>query len=819
VATAAVAVAAQQEEPQYAVGVLAGLEYSPTENADLTDEEKRALKDLCTRAAKRDYPARLIEVIQAWEAALFYRGFQFLIPQRGGGWLIPGESTGYGPSMQLDLALLPTNIYSSYGQILISALTRSVPGVRFEPQEANNDAQITAAESAGKFVKVIKRNNDLIMVQTDAARYLYNDGRAIYWSRFVKDGQRFGWKEDQEPTDIIPETEPPESQAQAIEAQEQQAEQPPTETPTDVAQAESASEGSGQGDVGPAALAGRTPLGQEVRTAHGKLEFKLIPMSANCLDDCDAAQYETEVDEARAKGMFPEIADDIKAGSNGVTEGEIARLARLNVKLGMQSTYITSDSIAEDVTLQRTWMRPGYLMKIKNKTVRDSLITKFPDGVLVCYAGETFCYARNESMDDSLALIQAYSGDGQNRNAMGTSMMPVQKRINNWLDLMNDYFVRTVPKKWMDNKAFNVQAAREQTNVPGDIGQFKSQPNKSVNDLIFVEPQVSPPATLADFVKQYIGPLSELLTGAYPALSGGDTGSNDTARGISIQRDQALGRLGPTWHSLVNGEATSMRQLVRWGAKCRDEGTINERIPGGETISLEVNNLKANILCFPDTDENIPETFTQKQNRLMQFMTETAKNPFLQEVLFNAANLEFLQSMVALPELYIPQVASRNKQLGEIELLLKDKPVPNPKILQGQKAVMGMQAQGVDPMMLMQAKQQLRQLELTQPEISSIEIDEQVDDSQTEAETCWQFMNNPEGRKIKKVNRDGFENVRLHFLAHAAAAAKKAAGNMNKKPPSQSINLKDLVGSERGQMLQEVGIVADDKAEAANQAI
>jgi len=40
-------------------------------------------------------------------------------------------------------------------------------------------------------------------------------------------------------------------------------------------------------------------------------------------------------------------------------------------------------------------------------------------------------------------------------------------------------------------------------------------------------------------------------------------------------------------------------------------------------------------------------------------------------VFFNAANLVFLKRMVALDELYIPQVASFEKQLGEIEIMLK----------------------------------------------------------------------------------------------------------------------------------------------------
>lgn len=803
----------------YGPGVLAAVEWSKEPHVQLSEPEKSCIKELCTKATKRDYPARLIEVIQAWEAALFYRGFQFLIPRRGGGWVIPGESTGYGPSMQMDLALLPTNIYSAHAQIIISSLTRSVPNVRFQAQNPTNDAQITAADSSDKFLKVVIRNNDMIMVQTDASRYLWNDGRFLYWTRFVLDGQKFGWKEDDERDDIVPE-DAAEAEAPAQTAAESGTASPeegqsPEQNPenADVVEEEAAEseeeEPTEEGEE-EEEFPQRTPNGQEVVTAHGKLEVKLVPMMANDIEDVDVLQYETEVDISRAKGMFPEKADDIRAGAASASEGEIARLARQNVKLGMQSTYITSDSTSQDTTIQRTWFRQSYLMQIDNREVRDSLIKKFPDGMKVVYAGETFIYAQNESIDDCWALGQAYAGDGQNRNALGTSYIPAQKRLNNWLDLMNDVFVRTIPKKWMDNKVFNVEALRGQTNVPGDIGTFKRVDGVPFTELCWVEPAVQVNQSLPDFVKEYSGPLAELLTGAYPALAGGQT-DIDTFRGMALQRDQALGRLGQTWHSIKNATATSARQAVRWGAKCRGE-SINEKIPGGEVIRLEVNDLRANIMCYPESDENFPESYPQKQQRATALFQDSAKNPMLQEVLQNPANLQFMKSMIALPEIVIPQVTSFEKQLGEIEILLKNKPVPNPTIVEAQQKIGQLKEQDVDQAHLDQAMQEVLQLEQTVPLVSSIQVDPEVEDSASEATACWLYLNGPEGRKAKKGNPSGYENVRLHYLAHVEAAAQKAAQNApppQQKPPSKSLNYKDVAANDpaaAAQLLQEGGL-------------
>jgi hypothetical protein len=804
-------------------GVMAGVEVSFEHNytlknekpdLQLSDDEVAALREMNRRAATRDTPARLIEVIQAWEAALFYRGFQFLIPLRGGGWKIPSESSGYGPSMQLDLSLLPSNIYSAYGQIVISSLTRSVPKVRFQAQDGSKNSAVTGAQSADKYLKVIYRNIDPIVVQTDASRYLWCDGRTLYWSRYVLDGQKFGWKEEDQPDDIIPETEPTSEQAEMIVAKENEKEASSgvnDEVPEEE-EGEAESEDEEQEEFSEATK-NRTPNGQEVRTAHGKLEVKIVPMMANNLDEADVLQYETEVDICRGKAMFPNCADDIRAGDMGFSEASVAKLARQNVKLGMQSSYITSDAASQDVTITRSWFRPSAFMWVENETTRNSLVEKFPDGVFTCYAGEHLVWARNESMNRSWSMAQAYSGDGQNRNALGTSTMPIQKRINNWLDLMNDYLVRGIPKIWMDNKAFNVDALRNQTNVPGDRAPFKRQ-GIPVDQLVWREPDVTPPLALTDFIKDYRGPFAELVSGGYPALAGGQT-DTDTFRGMALQRDQALGRLGPTWHQIQKMESESAEQLVWWGSKMR-MGTINERIPGGEVIRLEVNDLKSDIACYAEADENFPESYPQKQQRLMGFLEDTAKNPQVAEVFYNPANLNFVLSMIALPELYIPEVVAFNKQMGELEILSKTGPVPNPMIVKAEEIIAELsQHPEVDQQQLVQAKAELQQLQQQKPFVSSIPVDGEVEDNTSEAMACWRFLMMPEGRKLRHTKREGYENIRLHFLAHQEAAAQKAATApppVQKKAPSLSVNWKDVAASgdaaAASQILGEAGIQA-----------
>ena len=102
--------------------------------------------------------------------------------------------------------------------------------------------------------------------------------------------------------------------------------------------------------------------------------------------------------------------------------------------------------------------------------------------------------------------------------------------------------------------------------------------------------------------------------------------------------------------------------------------------------------LKGNILCFPDTDENFPETWTQRSNRFAQIITDAATNPFFQKMLDSPGNLKLCQTMSGFKELVLPQLVSWEQQMGEIAILLDGKPVPNPDIVDIDNQIAKLQA-------------------------------------------------------------------------------------------------------------------------------
>jgi hypothetical protein len=849
--------------PKHEPGELIGVEYFKKPALEWEDDEKAAIRDLCRLTQNRDMPARREEVIRVWEARLFDRGKQHLLPLRNGGWKIPGAGTGYGTQDQVR-SMFEINIYGAFQEIVTSVLTREVPVPLFESANPEDDKGITASENAEKCKQRIVTGGRFLSKQAEMARFLYTDGRAFYHTAYMLDAAQFGRGPD--PEHEVPEDEEKVSEEEKSEAEHadddteqggagaggQDGEAEPEDSADDddverkageAAEGDSEDEGEGEDEETPEDQG--KPKGQTVTTILGALETKITPIKANCLAEVGSVQWSREVGVSAVKATFPEIAEEITPQGGGPGGDDIDRLARVNVLLGVQDNFQTSDTAEYDVTVQKSWFRSYELIGIKDTEIRNRVMAKIKKGLYVTFAGETFCEGRDESMDDYLTLVFAFPGDGTHRRALGTGMIPVQKIFNNLAELANDYLTRGIPMKWMDNEMFNLEALKDQSNVPGDTRGFDREQGVTMDQVIWVEPTIQFPPQLVDLLDKLMSGWAQLLTGAYDALTGGgDAAPSDTMGGLMIQRDQAIGRIGVPWRHIKEGIGNAIRQAVQCLARNSDEAIV---ITGSEAATIEMSSLRGDFVAVVDVDENIPMTWTEKQNRVAEILEGAATNPFYQKLLGDVDNLELVYQASGLKDLVISELASRDKQLGEIEMMLKTGPTPNPAFLDLEKQIQQLTTQlapiqqqakadadqGLqpDPAHVQQGTQLNAQLEAlkaqigTMPQqVSSEPVDPDIDDNDVEAATTLKYLRGPKGRALKngeQQEQESYENIKLHYTEHVAAAKQKAAQAPPKagKPPSVSIALKDLPPAEAAQAATMAGIKADPKdfaqAEAA----
>jgi hypothetical protein len=742
------------------LGVYEPFHWTPAPFITLTEKGKAELYRICSDCAKRDMAARRMEVEQAWEAELFERGYQYLFPRKGGGWQLSSAATGKTWSQMQGAQVYETNIYGAHCEILTSALVRDIPTGRFEPVDPNSGPDVTAAEKAEEFKEVFAKNNDLKAVHTQAADYMCTDGRVLFYTSYVLDGQQFGFDEDQEDNAVVPEDEA----------------------------------------EGTAPTPKRTPRGREIVEVLGKLAHK-VPITAKDIHSMDFVQAHWDVHESKAKARFPWIEKEIKPGG-GVGEIGIDRIARINVALALEGGYVTGDTFSREVTITYTWLRPSAFFDIKDEEIRAEYFENFPDGLLAAYAGNELAFVRNEGMDDHLEIMQALSGTGQNRAALMTKVMSVQKRLNNWIDLLNDFFIRTVPTTWMDAEIFNVASLANQVNVPGARKPFQSQPGRPAAELVFEEQMPTHQPALPDFIKFFFSDLPEMMSGALPSLFGEDT-DQDSARGLALQRASALGRLNTPWGRLQTAAANYNRQAVMCAAECRGARGEDQVswTSGDRTLSLEVSDLKGNVLCYPEEESNFPETADEKATRYQTLLQEAPSNPMLQKLLMSPQNMRTAKDAARYDDLDIPEADSVDKQIAEFEILLKKKPapMPNPQIEQAKQQMTeaGQQAQmeGPEAMAKFQpmAAQITQSLQALPPLISSYPVAQDAsEDHATEAQVCFSKMNSAEGRKLKNGNpqqQAAYQNLHLHWQEHTDMAKKLNPVQPPAKPPSESVTL------------------------------
>ena len=781
------------------LGVYAPFPYSPEPFAELSDSGRLALLQLDDIATKADVAARRMEVEQAWEALHFERGYQHLLRGKRGGWELPGGGQGKKANERNHNSIYDTNVYGPKGDIICAALSREVPRVEFFPANPEWGPDKIASEEADRFKDIWARNNNLHDLLTQVARVFWNEDRAVMWTRYELNGQKYGFEEDTT-TPTVPQDElnPPDREPTGQEGQEDYLEVTTSDSEGgDDIEGLLAESGVGNGS--------KKPLGMEVTTIHGKLDNK-VPISVDNVCEMPFVQLMLDYDVSIVRGMFPWIASKITPGSDGQSATQLDRIARENVRQAVLGAYVTGDSLSRHTTVKFTWLRPSmFLDQSVSDENRAELIEAFPDGCLLARAGKEYAFSRNEKMDDHIVIGHPTPGKGQNRRAMGTALISVQKRINDWVDLLDDFFKRTVPKKWMNSEAFDMDAIKNEPNVPGSIGPFQPQPGLTVeSQYIMVEPTPTHQPALPDFIKWFITTLSEEISGALPSLFGNATGENTVGNAV-IQRDQALQRVGCPWNSIQDMFALAAAQAVKCAAECRDGKEITQNLgPGRGNVTVNTANLLGgNVLCYAESNPAFPESWQQKESKIMDLVNKSSANPALAQWIFSPSNLAETASALRMKNYKVAGASSVTKQQSEFEVLLRQGPMPNPQLIQMQqglakiKGEMQEHAQGggqVPPEAMAMVQQVQQASQTLPPMVSTLPVaQDESENHLVEANTAFDWLNSTEGQKFRfgtPKQQAGFANVHLHWSEHVAMAKKIAAMNQPpQKPPSESISI------------------------------
>jgi hypothetical protein len=694
----------------------------------------------------QDEIPRRYEVREILKRRLFYRGEQYWFWNEDiGSWLPPNQGPAFlGDEYQEPAFQHVTNIIQSTLNSLASVLSQNNTAARFWPEKPSNPQDIQTAKSASKVVDYIHRNVDWQNLVDQATYFMGTDGFIGSYSRYVSDGERFGHDEHE----ILAEYETPVGDASVACPACGYEEYGGTSETTPVCP----ECGEALVDVPPPTVMVPQPVGT-IKIPRGQEMVSIVPalqlkrtMYADEQKDFLYLDWITDLHKSIAMATFTEKADEIDASAGGDAAGggtanTYERIARRILYLG--TGRHTGMTLTDLGTFRRAWIRTKALYGIKNKEVRAQLLQLFPDGVKVTFFNDVYCESSNESMDKKWETMHTMPGEGQLRETLISALLPIQEQLNDCINLLFETCMYGVPEGFADMDLLDMEARNEQGAQVGNITPTK-QGLGSGGDIrakLMFTPAVEPSAGMMKFIDMLMGFIRQLLSGDYPALSGGDTGSNDTASGIAIQRNQALGRIGRAWRRLQLFLCNTDAKAVKSFAENRQEDVeIPKESESGDYKSdvIKLEDMQGNIVAYPETDAQYPVLEADVRAITLQMFNN---NPVFQQVVVAVPeNLETVMRYAGLKGIQTPGEQQRKATNGVIEQLVQQQP----------QQVTTINAQTGQPETQM---------------LPSIPPDPDADNLQIAGETAKSWLVSDEGIEARVQNQMGWENVKAYSKA------------------------------------------------------
>jgi hypothetical protein len=763
-----------------------------------------ALRELVRQYRAEGITSRRNEIRRIRQARLFWQGTQYSWWNPTDlNWHVPYESKSTDDQAleEMPRYQFVTNFYQGFGLSFVAVISQDVPSVRFYPQSTQSLTDIAAARAASDVADLIERNNHVERLLTSIGYFLWTDGKLGAYVRYVADGQRFGFRDEE----ILEAIEIPlgEDSWQCPNCNHRQ----PLAPKDDATNPNPETAGAASTDANPNSdsttlatceqcaspltathlhraervsvprVAGirRVANGQEVIAIAGGLELN-TPVWANEMHEYPYLQWQSEVHRAKLKASYPHAADKIESAPSQGAEDVYARISRISVEQGIPTAH-PGDALLNLITFDRTWLRPWAFYAIENEDVRRDLLTLFPDGCYVAFAGDAYCEARNESMDDHWRVLHALPGDGQNRPSVGDSLVQVQQRYNTLSNIQAETYEYGIPPIYADPQVLDFDAIANQTSEPAAHFPARARPGQPLAAGFFQPAPAQVPPDMVRHQQELIGPVAQFLTGMFPAVFGGNMEDVKTASGYAMARDQAMGRLGLVWRRLKQFYGEVMLLAVDCFRKNRPED-VDVPLLGPDGIldarMIRVADLKGNICVYPEADETFPRLKTQQRAVLQQLFG--LEDPVIQEALAAPENLGYIKSVLGLSDLAIPGEDSRNKQLREIQVLLASGPI----VVHANKSNSPSHASAANA----SAATANGAPDVTNGAfvLPSVPIDLLLDNHAIELEECKRWANSEAGQSARLTNPAGFANVRAHAEAHLRALQEMSTAQQGSTP-------------------------------------
>jgi len=707
-----------------------------------------AMWNLLMEQEREDEIPRRNEVLEILQRKLYFRGEQYWwYSDSQGQWFPPTVAPANAPenwsSPEFQYA---TNIIRAFAESLQSVLSQDNTSARFWPETPSDPNDIETAKQASKAVDLIHRKNDWQNLIDSATYYMNTDGFLGGYVRHVTDAERYGSDE----MDVYGESQ--------VEVAPATVECPcgfQQEGTTDT-QPVCPNCGEATQDVPPVMATVPQHLGT-IQIPKGQTCISIVPalnlkrtMWADNQSDFLYLEWIFDQHKAKAMSLYPSKAQKImfSAGSygDGGTANSYERIARRLLYLG---TGRHTGMVLKDLGIvRRAWLRPCLFEALTDDFVKTAFKTLYPKGAYVVFYNDVYCESKSECMDECWETMQTCDGEGQVRPTLISSIMPIQDQLNDSVNLLFEQNMNGVPEVFGDQNTIDFEARDAQIAAPGNMTPIDLPAGQDIRQKVLFSTAVEPSVALQKYMTDLMGPIAQFLTGVFPALFGGDTGSNDTASGIAIQRNQALGRIGRAWRRLqlfccnLDGKAINCFQKNM----TEDIELPKENESGDyESDYIRIEDMQGKVVAYPEVEAQYPTLQSDVRGLILSLLNEG--NPLFLATAQQAENMEYIYREIGLSDLEIPGEEQRRYTTKVIQ-----------QLLQGQPTIIHPPAQPDIPGQPPQPPPQPQA-------IPSIQPDPLIENLPVALETAKQWLISDEGQQAKTQNPGGYQNVYAYAKA------------------------------------------------------
>lgn len=722
----------------------------------MPDEYVQWFKTLLQSIAREGIYTRIEEIRKTAISEFYWRSmFDVYFDQQAMSWSEGNSSNAGAGEDQGDISLsYPFNIYQSFGRAFI-AKVGIIPKVKFECKDFNPDGQ-RLADCATCLLREIEEHNEVEVFAERVAREFWVSGRTGFYSRYVCDGARFGYYDEEHVDESKPEGfgAPEDGEEGAADEKDFK---PPKKQP-------------------------RKPKGGALIDCFGVLNLK-VPTDVQKREDFSYIQVAYEVAKSAAQSNYPHIKDVIDGGQCAPGEYEYDRQTRIAVNQGVKLLSQQGSTIKDLPTLEITWFRPSKYNEIDDADCREFFYDNFPDGCRVVYIGNTYAESRNESMDDHWEIAYPIQGKGQITPSVGALLLPVQDAFIDLTDLRMETYLKAIPPIFGLKSVFEFAAYAKQQAVPGQNWPVKEPPvGMSIADCAWQPTPGELPQSASAFYDELLSQIPQTLVGLFAPAIGDSDPQQETMGGTLALRDASLGQQGVAWKAFRRAYCKSAEQLVLIEAYYRQAETDTYEVQAdGFSYDVDLEDLRnCKLKCVPASDQDFPESFQDQQRNFLNVVQlaiagSQQANAWLNE----PGNAPLMEKYLSIPGSVTPGNDPVQKQKKEIQLLLQSSPVPKPAY-NAFKVMGALQATTTgtpapDPADVFGPFPADQLPNLFTP---SLGIDAFSDNSEVELKTVIDWMNSSAGQIAKTDNPSGYLNVKIHAVLHQQEVAKKtqAAG-------------------------------------------